>query len=253
MLALCTGWFVYLWGLSAPSLLAGCALSVMMLLACRKSTAGYVVRREDALRRRLGGEMALESLMLAPARQAHFRAGLMLAEKYPFRMDRITDDGLICADDHGSILISCICAAPQGTVGASALLPVLRAAKANKIGRCAVCATAAFSKEAAAFSELSSVPMRLIGRNELLTLAGRLSPATDEQLAELARRKRAMPLHALAASALSSAKAKRYMTVGLTFSCLYIVTGLKWYALPGLLCMALAALCRRRRSESECL
>lgn len=251
VLALCTGWFVFLWGLGMPAVLAGLSLHAMVLLAMRKGSAQATQKREDALRRRLGAEMAMEELMLAPPRQAHFRAGLMLAEKYPLTMDRITDSGLFCHDEHGPMLVCCFCCPPQCTVSPSALLPMLRTAKESSITRCIACSTAPFSKETLAFAEVSAIPVQLFDRNRLLPLAGRLSPATDEQLAALGKRRKQTSVRSAASHALDRLKARRYMTCGVSLACVYILTGLKWYALPALLCMLLAAVCRTRRSVPE--
>ena len=251
VLTLCTGWFVFLWGLGMPAVLAGFSLHLMVLLALRKGSAQAAQKREEALRRRLGAEIAMEELMLAPPRQAHFRAGLMLAEKYPLTMDRITDSGLFCHDDQGSMLVCCFCCPPQCAVSPAALLEMIRTAKEQHIGRCIACATAPFSKESSAFAEVSPIPVQLFDRNRLLPLAGRLSPATDVQLAALAKRRKQTSVRSAASHALDRMKAKRYMTCGVSLACVYILTGLKWYALPALLCMLLSAVCRTRRSMPE--
>lgn len=225
---------------------------MLITLAIRRSASGYTARREAAMRRRLGGEMALEELMLAPPRQAHFRTGMMLAVRYPFDMVRLRDSGLFCRDAQGSLLICCLCAAPQGSVSASALLPCLRAAKEMKARRLVICATSSFGKDAILFTETCSLPIRLIDRELLLPLAGSLCPADDEQLAGLARRKRSMPARMLARTALAPDKAKRYMISGLSLVIIPIVTGLRFYVLPGLMSMLLAALCRiGRKAEPE--
>ena len=248
---LCVGWFVFLWGLGPPAVLAGLALSTLVLLALRKGGAQATQKREAALRRRLGGELAMEALMLAPAKQAHFRAGLILAEKYPLKMDKITDFGMFCHDDQGEILVFCICAAPQGNVSAQALLPMVRTAKEHKIRRCAACTTSSFSKEASAFAEFSDICIRLFDRNRLLPVASRLFPATDEQLAALAQRKKRLPIRSIASHMLKREKAKKYISCGLMLASVFIATGLKWYAFPALLCMLLAALCRMHPAEPE--
>ena len=226
VLALCTGWFIFLWGLGMPAVLAGLLLHAMVLLAMRKGSAQATQKREDALRRRLGAEMAMEELMLAPPRQAHFRAGLMLAEKYPLTMDRITDSGLFCHDEHGPMLVCCFCCPPQCTVSPSALLPMLRTAKESSINRCIACSTAPFSKETLAFAEVSAIPVQLFDRKQT-------------------------SVRSAASHALDRLKARRYMTCGVSLAFVYILTGLKWYALPALLCMLLAAVCRTRRSVPE--
>ena len=122
---------------------------------------------------------------------------------------------------------------------------MIRTAKEQHIGRCIACATAPFSKESSAFAEVSPIPVQLFDRNRLLPLAGRLSPATDVQLASLAKRRKQTSVRSAASHALDRMKAKRYMTCGVSLACVYILTGLKWYTLPSLLCMLLSAVCSK--------
>ena len=52
-------WFVWLWGLGMPSLLAGLALGLMGQMALTRWRRRVVNRREQTLRKQLGGEMLL--------------------------------------------------------------------------------------------------------------------------------------------------------------------------------------------------
>ena len=83
VLTLSIAWFGHLWGIGMPALLAGAALSIMLCIALSGGYRRHAQKREEALRRRIGGELALESLMLASPREAHFRCALMLAENTP--------------------------------------------------------------------------------------------------------------------------------------------------------------------------
>ena len=62
--ALAVGWFVWLWGLSLPSMAAGGALGTLLWMARGQWRRRNVHRREKALRSRIGGELMLESMLL---------------------------------------------------------------------------------------------------------------------------------------------------------------------------------------------
>ena len=77
---LATGWFTWLWGLSAPSLLAGAALGTLLWTARSQWRRRTVARREKALRYRIGAELMLEAMLLAEAKEAHQQAAQLLRE-----------------------------------------------------------------------------------------------------------------------------------------------------------------------------
>ena len=64
------GWFVALWGLCLPALTAGTALGGLFWLCARLLGKKQVQKKEAALRRTLGGELALEKLLLSPPAEA---------------------------------------------------------------------------------------------------------------------------------------------------------------------------------------
>lgn len=253
MTALSLGWFTWLWGAGIPALLAGLSLSAMMQLGLRRFRGRLVQKREAALRRRLGGEMVLEDLLYCPEHQAHFRCALLLGQKYPLTMLRVAEGGILCRQGAETLLISCLRLPPEEAVGAGALLPLLRGVRESGAARGVVCVTGNISRSAQSFVETAPVPLRLIPRDALLALAGQASPATDDQLVALGRRRRHMPLRAALAIVLQPQKAKRYLTCGLGLTFMYLVTRLTWYPLPALLCLGLSALCRVRQAPPDAL
>ena len=58
---LAAGWFVWLWGLSLPSMAAGGALGTLLWMARGQWRRRNVHRREKTLRSRIGGELLLET------------------------------------------------------------------------------------------------------------------------------------------------------------------------------------------------
>ena len=112
ILAGCEVWFFALWGVGLPAILAGGALAAMIFLALRLLKKRRVVRKEQALRRRIGGELALEELLLAPAKKAHFQVALLVSAKWPVVLLRVTEDGMLCRYGTETLLVSCLALPP---------------------------------------------------------------------------------------------------------------------------------------------
>ena len=250
--ALAVLWFTWLWGLNVPSLLAGMALGTLLWTAriqWRKST---VSRREKALRSRLGAELMLESMLMAEAREAHFRAALLLAERWPITLLTVKEEGVLCRQGEETLLVQCLRIAESGEMGMGDLLAGQRAARRVKADRVVLCVLGKVSARIAARAEEALVPLRIIRREVLLGLAGQLSPATDEQLIELGRRRRRPAGQgSMIRLVFRRDKAKRYHLYGLLMLLLYVLTGARLYAVPGMVCLTMAVLCRTRRSGEE--
>lgn len=242
LFALGIGWFVYLWGLGIPALLAGLALGMMGQLALRHFRRRTVGRREAVLRARLGAEMLLEEILLAPPRQAHFQTALLLGAAYPLTMERVTEDGMLCSSGGERLLVSCV-ALPEGCeAGQGHIIAIQRACRRHGAVRGVACVTGRCSARVEAWAMEGVVPVKIIRRERLLQLAGRMSPATDEQLIRLGERKK-RPAGA-GRLILRRDKAKTYMLYGMGLMLLYIVTGLRYYPIPGGVCLLLGVLSR---------
>lgn len=245
------GWFVYLWGLGAPALLAGCALGILGQLAMNQYRRRTVDKREHALRCRLGGEMMLEEMLLAPPRQAHFQTALLLGEKWPLTMERVTDDGMLCLQNGQRLLISCLPLPEDCEAGMAAVAALRRACRQHGAARGVLCVTGKISGKTEAWAAEGRIPVRIIRRDVLVKLAGSVSPATDAQLVELGeRKKRPAPAGKII---LRRDKAKTYLVYGTGLMLLYIITGLRYYPIPGAVCLALAVGCRLGRTEDDLL
>ena len=110
LMALGIGWFVFLWGLNLPALLAGIALGTLLLLMRRLYRQTTLARRETALRCRIGGELLLEKMLLSEAKEAHFQAALLLDSGSPGVYDAaISQYKAICSylkwEDKGIVTI----------------------------------------------------------------------------------------------------------------------------------------------------
>ena len=85
-------WFAWLWGLNGASLLAGAALGTLLWTGRQEWRRRTVTRREKVLRSRLGAELMLEEMLMAEAKEAHFRAAVLLAEKWPIAMQSVKEE-----------------------------------------------------------------------------------------------------------------------------------------------------------------
>lgn len=249
---LATIWFVWLWGLNLPTLLAGAALGILLCMVCREWRKRTVSRREKALRSRLGAELMLESMLMAEAREAHFHAALLLAEKWPITLQAVKEEGVLCRQGEETLLILCIRMPEEGELSVGDLLSAQRAARRLKVDRVVLCPLGKVSPKVLAKAEGSLVPLRIIPRNVLLTLAGRLAPATDEQLVELGQRKRRLAGQGSVVRLIFRPdKARRYHLYGLGLLLLYVVTAMRLYALVGMVCLTMAVMSCWRGRQPE--
>ena len=89
------------------------------------------------------------------------------------------------------------------------------------------------------------LPVRLITREQLIHLLGSASPATDRQLVALGKeRKKQVPFKKVLRIIFQPDKARRYALYGLLLLFLYTLTGLPYYAVPGVICVSFAAVSR---------
>ncbi len=247
-----TMWFAWLWGLNVPSLLAGAALGTLLWTARVQWRKRTVARREKALRSRLGAELMLESMLFAEPKEAHFRAALLLAEKWPITMQSVKEEGVICRQGEETLLIQCVRIAADSELSVNDLLSAQRAVKRLKADRAVLCVLGKVSPKTAAKAEQAIVPLRLIRRDTLLSLAGRFAPATDEQLIELGKRKRRPAGQgSITRLVFRRDKAQRYHLYGVGLLILYILTGARLYAVPGLVCLTMAVMCNTGRNGDE--
>ena len=240
LMALGIGWFVFLWGLNLPALLAGIALGTLLLLLRRLYRQTTLVRRETALRCRIGGELLLEKMLLSEAKEAHFQAALLLEEKWPLRMQRITADGALCRQEKPSggaetLLVQCVRMPPEGELSIGQLVEAHRAMQRQQANRVILCVLGKAPPRVIARAEQMPTPIRVIRRETLLALG---------------QRKRRTPQRGSLLSIMTQReKAPRYWGYGLFMLILYILTGSAWYAMPGTVCLTLSVVCRSGQAE----
>ena len=251
---LAAGWFVWLWGLGIPALLAGAALGTLLCAARSQWRARTVSRREKTLRSRLGAELMLEAMLLAEPKEAHFRAALLLAEKWPIELQSVKEEGVLCRQGTEKLLVQCIRIPEDAVLGMGDVLAAQRTVRRMQVDKAVLCVLGKVTPKIAARAEEALVPLRIIRRETLLHIAGQLSPATDEQLVELGRRrKRAIPQGGLTRLIYRKDKARRYLLYGVMMLVLYILTGMRLYAVPGMVCLTMAAASRCTKGNDELL
>jgi len=240
------GAFFLLWGIRPISALAGSALGVMLLVLRESTRKQRLRRRENALRRRIGGELKLEQWLLTPPKQAHFEAALLLSQAYALSPETAKDEGTVCTyrDTGEKLMIFCgqIHPKEEFTVGAVAALQ--RICIRENVSRGIVCGIGRVSPEARQ-QALLSPSIRMIDRSKMIALAGAAWPATDQQLIRLGRRKHQGNMEkALLRTALSPVRDRNYLTYGMLLCILYLVFGLRACLIPGCVCLLLMTLCR---------
>ena len=246
-------WFVWLWGLGAPALLAGAALGTLLAMARACLRSRLLHRRERALRSRLGAELLLEELLLAEAQEAHRRAAELLNARWLLAVKRTTAEGALCRYGEEALLIRFLRMPQEGALSEGELLAAQRAARGAGADRCVLCVPGKTPPAILAKAERTVTPIRVIGRGTLMELAGRLHPATDEQLVALGRRKRRVTRGGILALVFRRDKARRYFAYGLAMTLMYLLLGVRVYAVAGMVCLTMATLCRTGRTEDEAL
>ena len=249
-LAFSLGWFVFLWGLRLPALTAGLSLHGLILLFRRKTRDDRLRRKEIRLRQQLGGEMALERLlMLSPAR-AHFETAMLLSLQKPMELLRTGKSGVLCRIGEEKALVSFLQLPAASAVTADHVLALQRSAQACGAARAVLCAPCPVSASALEQAE-GPLPVAFLQRGALVRLFGRFDPATDSQLVALGKRKRKNLWPRLMHTVFAPEKARKYAWYGALLLGMYLLTQLPVYAPPGLVCVLMAAACRCRRPRND--
>ena len=245
-------WFIWLWDLGVPAMLAGSALGLLLWTARGQWRKRTVAKREKTLRSRLGAELMLESILMDEPKDAHFRAALLLETRWPIVMQSVREEGVLCRQGEETLLVQCLRMPEDNELSAGELLNAQRAARRVGADRAVLCVLGKVSAKIQARAEEALVPLRIIRRETLLALAGSYAPATDEQLIALGQRKRRFAEQgSLSRLVFRRDKARRYHAYGLMMLILYILTGARLYAVPGMVCLTMSVLCRCRPDGGE--
>ena len=250
LLAGCLLVFFLLWGFRPMAVLAGLASFVLVCLLRAKSRARRLQQRELRLRRRIGGELRLEAWTVCPPERAHLEAAQLIAPVFSLRPGSVLKAGVLCRQDGrpGKILAACAQLHRSERLTARDIAAFQRAC-AGCGAECGIlCGAAGAGPEAEEQADLSPRVM-LVDRERMIALAGAVYPADDQQLVMLGqRRRRGHTLRTLRRTVLDARRAQKYGLYGLLLISLYILTGLMYYCVPGLVCLLLMCLCRLGKS-----
>lgn len=243
-------WFTLLWGLQISSLAAGTALYVMIVILRKKVRDDHVTRREAQLRAAIGGELALDRLLLTAPEKANFEIAMLLSLREPLTLIQAGENGVLCARKGKKWLVSFLQAPRDSGVSPVDVLKLQREIRLLNADSGLLCVCGKVSAEAAKQAERAPAVF-FLEREKLIAMLGSANPATDSQLVALGRsRKKAAPSHWLRLI-LHPSRGRRYACYGALLLGMYLLTHLFYYAVPGLACVSLAAACRCvRRGES---
>lgn len=245
------GWFVALWGLCLPALTAGTALGGLFWLCARLLGKKQVQKKEAALRQTLGGELALEKLLLASPDEAAFQCVQWLQARTRLQIE----SGGLGMWDGETVLFRLFAQHPGTEISSQQVSETIRKARQAQVQRILLCTTAPLSSAACRLAETAEPSLRLVGREELIQLAGACCPATDEDLCRLKQRKpKRRSAREWLKIILHPSRAKRYFWYGVGLAALTLATGQRFYPIPAAVCLLLFAGCKiyaaRHRTES---
>ncbi len=245
------GWFVALWGLCLPALTAGTALGGLFWLCARLLGKKQVQKKEAVLRQTLGGELALEKLLLASPDEAAFQCVQWLQARTRLQIE----SGGLGMWDGETVLFRLFAQHPGTEISSQQVSETIRKACQAQVQRILLCTTAPLSSAACRLAETAEPSLRLVGREELIQLAGACCPATDEDLCRLKQRKpKRRSAREWMKIILHPSRAKRYFWYGVGLAALTLATGQRFYPIPAAVCLLLFAGCKiyaaRHRTES---
>ena len=241
-------WFILLWGLRVPALIAGTALYGMIVILRKKARDDHVAREEKQLRAAIGGELALERLLLTDPTKAQFEIAMLLSLLEPLTLIQAGDNGVLCARKGKKWIVSLLQSPQESGVRPEDVLALQREIRLLNADRGLLCVCGKITAEAR--RQAGREPsVSFLSREKLIAMLGNANPATDAQLVALGRRrKKAAPAHWLRLI-LAPSRGKRYACYGALLLGMYQLNHLMYYGLPGLICAFLAAACRCVRQE----
>lgn len=237
------GWFILLWGLRLPALISGVALYVLIVLLRKKIRDDHLTRKEKQFRAVIGGELALERLLLSPPEKAQFETAMLLSLHWPLTLLRCDESGVLCDMKGKKCLISLVQLPPQSRIRPEQVLAFQREMLRLKADKGLICSPCPIAPEAA--QQARSLPaVSFLSKEKLISVLGAAHPATDEQLVALGRRRRMKKPVKWLWIILDPSRARRYACYGALLLIMYQFTRLYYHAVPGLICVFLAAACR---------
>lgn len=242
LLALCAGYFFFLWHSGPASLIAGAALFLLLNLTILLFEKRTLTSRDRMLRERVGGMIALEELIMLPGNAACERVCDALCDTLGAQK---AAPGIMHYSGE-TWLVRCSQCLPGTSASAGDVLGAHRARVECCADHVALASTASFSPEATRAAEWADPPVRLIPGRQLALLFGRIHPASDEEITQhLSRQKKPFSWQRIRSLALSEAKLRRYLLCAFLLLLLYLISHTLSSLAACLLSFALAILCAR--------
>lgn len=244
---LCIGYFLFLWESPGAGLLAGFALFSLLLLTFALFERSTLSRRDQLLRERIGGTIALTDLLLMPSGKACEQVCVLLCKA--LRAEQL--DACIMRSEDEVFLVRCAQRLKGESISEGDVLAAHRARQEANADRCVLCSTGGVSPSAIRAAEWVDPPVRLISGAQLSALFGRMHPATDADIARHAHRQRQpFSLSRMRLVALSPAKQKKYLLCSFLLLLFYLITGSGMGLVSCLLALLLAILCKKENSRT---
>ena len=243
------GWFVWLWGLRISALTAGFAMGGLLWLCARQYGKMKTAKKEKEMRRFLGGELALKKLLITPHVQSLLTVAEWLEHACAFQVSSSNSSYVEGYFKGRLVQLYLIAQHESQPVSIQQLIEILRTTSSQN--PVLFCSTAPVPKETLQWVEACERPLQLLDRSALILLAGQHSPATDEQLAMLARKNRIRrDFSDWLQTILEPCRARRYLWYGVGLSAMAFITGQPFYPLPAAVCLTLFILCCIRQAHS---
>ena len=202
------------------------------------------------MRAAIGGELALERLLLTQKEKAHFETAMLLSMRYPLVLLQTGRDGVLCDLKGKKVLIAFLQRHSSTTVDADQVLSMQRGVRLLHADRGLMCVPCGISAKAREQAQ-AQPPVSFLSREEMIVLFGRANPATDAQLVALGRRKKALRPAMLLRLVLDRRRVRRYACYGALLLLMHRFTSFFFYAPAGLLCLSLAAASRCVKEKND--
>ena len=241
--------FILLWGVRLSAFAAGSALGVMLLILRSRTRSDRLHRREQALRRRLGGEIKMEQWLVMQPRRAHYEAACLLSQMQKIALERVEDWGAVgtIKKTNERAVVFCAQCGRGGKLSGEDIAFYQRICRKARADRGVICGAGGVDASAEMQAEIPP-RMTVISREKMMHLAGNAWPATDEQLVALGKRRQQGRLdRTFLYAVLTPERDRKYLLYGLLLCGLYVLSGLRAYLWPGCVCLLLMALCRSGR------
>ena len=238
----CVMYFFALWHHGIPSLIAGGALFVLVLLCLSLIEQRTLATRERILRERAGGMIAISDLIEMPTARASASVCALLCETLD--AERLSDSAMVYGGE--TWLVRCVQCLQGSSVGEGDVLAAHRARIEAGLNKCVIVSTGGVSPAATRAGEWMDPPVRLIDGHQLARIAGRIHPATDAEMAGHVKRQRSpFSWTRIRALALSPVKLRRHLLCAFLLMMLYLVWPSLVVLIACLMSFVLAMLCAR--------